>query len=247
MINPKNLTAITLSTCLLVGCGFKVPEKELTEDTSSEAEATFDGVTEEEELLQLNEEVEGLNEENDVTGQFKKGKRHHRIKKEIYAALSETAQGILEQVKAQHLILKSEVETICPRDLTVIVSVKEQIKAIYEDETKSRQEKRTAAMAIKEQNHDTLQAEREAFKSCLNQNRDAVALIKAEGKVVADACLINKGNKGPIGKDKGLGKGKPRAAKKALKSTSPEKIATIAAKLEAKLTSQECSDALAAE
>ena len=247
MINPKNLTTITLSTFLLLGCGFKIPEKELTKDTSSEVEATSVGMSEEEELLQLNEEVEGLNEENDVTGQFKKGKRQHRMKKEVYQALSETAQGILEQVKAQHLLLKSEVETLCPRDNLVIVSVKEQIKAIYEDETKSRQEKRAAAKEIKEQNHDALQAEREAFKSCLNENLDAVALIKADGKALADACLINKGNKGPMGKGKGLGKGKPRAAKKAPKSASPEKIATIAAKLEAKLTSQECSDALAVE
>jgi len=102
--------------------------------------------------------------------------------------LTPELQTKFEKVKAAMGSIRAEKEKICSRDSQLKSSIRDQLTAIHADTKLSAEEKKAKIEAIFENNKAALQADREAFQTCVASHQDALKVWEDKDAAIVQAC-----------------------------------------------------------
>ncbi|MFK7873328.1 MAG: hypothetical protein AB8C84_09195 [Oligoflexales bacterium] len=140
---------------------------------------------------------------------------------------------------------------ICGIDGSISSAMREELNTLRDDESLTKEERKTAARSILDVNKDDLQAQREAFKVCREEQPEALDTLRSIKESFSEVCFAGKnfGKKEKVRKKgkKGMHGVKSKLMKKGKKSKidrSHDHQNTKAA-LHTAIDSSECTQAIA--
>jgi hypothetical protein len=159
------------------------------------------------------------------------------LDKTEFAFLSDGARESLKTIFQLKREFKEKLHEMCGIKSAITPEIKEKLKAIREDDSLDRAAKRAAKKELFAPIKDALEQNREARKECKERMKDQLAPLMAKKKAIKEACfLAHEESKSDDGK------GKAGRLFKMVRSLTDEQKT----ELNAKLTSSECSAAVAA-
>lgn len=154
--------------------------------------------------------------------------------------LSDEAQSSLETAREVMKSYHDQARAICSKNSELHDEIRAKFDAVIANDELSRLEKHQEIKTIKSEYLDQLIADREAFRSCVSENEEALSEIRELRDTLAEACLLRSPKAhGP--KHMGMARGgKAVGPKGGMKFKRPKLNETLAAELEEKLASDTC-------
>ena len=144
--------------------------------------------------------------------------------------ISDEAYAVMEAVRDYAEDVREQRKEICARDESIKDQIEEALEEIRDSEGLSREEMHENAMAVLDSFKEELEADKEVYETCLEDNAEEIAVFDAEIEGLHEACFVEgfnqKRKRKPLGK---RGRG-PR-----------EKLSDeVISELENQLLSEEC-------
>ena len=165
------------------------PAVETFGDTGLPPDATIDDM-----ILYLNEEMEEGNDEEEAVEEAaeeaaEEDSRDTGEKKRRGFGLSEEGKAALDKLREKMKALGEKRREICGLDRTVFQEVRDGIKAIRDDDTLDRKEKRAKARALFESRKEDMKKAKADLQTCKEQKTAELEEVHQARKELMTACF----------------------------------------------------------
>ncbi len=107
-------------------------------------------------------------------------------------SLSDDATAILETIKLIRQSIRERLDLICSPNQDLLDTVRFELQEIYKDDSLSEEDKRKAAMAVREQYIEALRSDRAAMQQCIAENQEQWVAAKSAFEPIKEACLLDR-------------------------------------------------------